>query len=191
MCGAEWNCVDYLDDDGDGLVDCDDMDCFRQVGCGSRTFTFTDTEADDLAGPEIEAFFLGVPVVDSDYLYFGVFGPGANTEICTERADFYRDSYLSLAVAGGTVVSGPWDKWVREEGGAWSGPDSTGYTNAFGFFCFGDYSWCPEQWLATEPAGVGPMALDPCELFDSMSCSDGTWVLTLRIGVDRLSACGF
>jgi hypothetical protein len=39
--------------------------------------------------------------------------------------------------------------------------------------------------------GVAPAEMDLCETFEVGECSDGTWELTIRFGVDRLSALGF
>ena len=117
--------------------------------------------------------------------------PGGEFEICTERADFYRDNYLALAAGGGSAMSGSWNKWYRSAGGAWMGPDTASYDNWFGLVCAVEYSWCAEVNLAGHVPGVDPAGAPSCEVFDGFSCSDGTWELTLRIGVDRLSACGF
>ena len=192
FCGGELVCDDGADDDADGLLDCADPDCFAAAGCGSTSVGFTDTAGDDAAATLLNSFFGKIAALPSDYL--GVFLTGGPTEvfaICAERADFYRDAYLALAPTDGTAVSGSWNKWTREGAAAWSPPVTTGQNNWFGDSCTGAWSWCPEAGLGGHTLGIAPGEPSICELFDDIECSDGTWGMTVRIGVDRLAACGF
>ena len=69
--------------------------------------------------------------------------------------------------------------------------ETMGFDNWFGDFCFGPYAWCVEAGLGSRTPGVAPAETGLCETFEFTECSDGTWELTIRFGVDRLSACGF
>jgi N-acetylneuraminic acid mutarotase len=193
VCGTEFACGDGVDDDGDGRIDCADLsDCYGAGACDSATFSFTDGPGDDLATQALKDFFAAVPEDASDYLQFSLAGPTlTDFEWCTARADFYGSSYLALAPTSGTVTSGAWDKWHRTQGGSWIGPDSAGYDNLFGDDCAGTYSWCSEAGLGGHIPGIAPAEPAVCEAFDDIDCSDGTWTLSIKVGVNRVAACGF
>ena len=193
VCGAELACGDGVDDDGDGRIDCADLsDCYGVGACDSAALTFTDGHGDDIATQALKDFFVAVPEDASDYLHFSLAGPTlTDFEWCAPRADFYGSSYLALAPTSGTVTSGAWDKWQRTQGGSWIGPDRAGYDNLFGDDCAGAFSWCSEVGLGGHIPGFAPAESGVCEAFDDIDCSDGTWTLSVRVGVNRTAACGF
>ena len=193
LCGAESICNDGVDNDSDGQTDCDDPDCFQDPACAPATFTFTDTLGDDIAPEALSDFLSGLTAAPADYILFSISGPDvADFKWCAERADFYRDSYLALAMTGGTVYSGSWNHWSLLEGGSWVGPDTTGYPNSFSADCMEGHAWCAEFGLADRYGAILPEQLGECETADfSVGCGTGDWVFTLRIGARRLSTCGF
>lgn len=137
-------------------------------------------------------FLTAVPEGPADSLHFRLSGPSlADFEWCAARADFYGGSYLAMAAAAGTATSGSWDKWHRIEGGGWVEPDVAGYDNLFGADCAGGYSWCSESGLGGHVPGVAPEEAGICEVFDGLTCGDGTWTIGITIGHDRLAARGF
>ena len=195
-CGSESLCTDGFDDDGDGLIDCDDPDCLADAACQPDVFTFTDTSADDIADTALFDFFNGITAGASDFLFFEIVEPTGSRALCTRQADFYRDNYLAFAPTGNSLSSGTWAKWFRlpATGGAWTF-DFTPNPNLFGAVCFVPYSWCPESgglaasfFMVVHPAHPAPN----CETVDALvGCSDGTWEFTLKVGPSRLAACGF
>ena len=193
LANPETICNDSTDNEGDGLTDCADPDCYASASCAAATFTFTDTAGDDIAAASLSSFFSSLTVAPTDYLFLSLTGPGIiDYSICTEHADFYRDQYLSLAVAGGSASSGSWNRWTLQEGGAWSAPNTGSYANAFGSACQEDHSWCPESGLAGRDLAILPEQTGECETLDfSVGCSPGSWQFTLKIGRDRPGTCGF
>ena len=192
ICGTENDCDNGIDDDGDGLTDCDDLpDCYRKGPCDAAILQYVDTTGDDVETDAMESYFSSFPVTPADYLGLSIEFPSRGSfATCVERADFYRDSYLALAASSGTVVSGAWRKWYRVDGGAWIGPTTDGFENWYGALCTGPYSWCSEYDLGGHVIGVDPGQLRICEGFDYITCEDGA-LLTLSVAPDRLSACGF
>jgi len=192
-CGVEFACGDGVDDDGDGRIDCADLaDCYGVGACDSATLSFTDGAGDDIGGQSLADFFAAVPEDASDYLRFSLSGPTlTDFEWCAARADFYGSSYAALAATTGTSTSGAWEKWHRTEGGIWIGPDTSAYENLFGDDCAGAYSWCSEAGLGAHLPGIAPAEPGVCEAFDNIDCGDGTWTLSIRVGVNRAAACGF
>jgi len=192
LCGVEWNCDDGVDDDGDGKVDCaDTVDCFRRAACPAAVYSFTDTAGDDAPAASLQQFLSGITVQSGEYLEVSVHGSGIDFDLCAARADFYSDAYLSLASTSGVLSSGSWQKWHRTGAGPWVGPVLDPFENWFGDDCAGPYSWCAEVGLGGRTPAVAPSEPGVCETFDDIDCGDGTWSFTLRIGVDRLAACGF
>jgi len=192
FCGREWVCDDGDDEDGDGLTDCADAaDCFRRAACPATSFTFTDTNGDDVATAGLQAFFASMSVVSGDYLRFSLHGAGIDFDLCAARADFYRDSYLSLAPVSGVASFGAWEKWTRSLPGPWSGPVLDAFENWFGDACAGAWSWCAEAGIAGRFPGLAPAETNACEAFENATCSNGTWTASVAIGIDRQSACGF
>ena len=193
LCGAELNCTDGVDNDGDEQTDCDDPDCFQDPACAPATFTFTDTLGDDIAPAALSDFFSSITAAPADYILFSISGPDVTDfKWCSERADFYRDNYLAMAVAGGTVYSGSWNRWSLLEGGSWVGPDTTGYPNSYSWECADSYSWCAEFGLAGRYGAILPEQTAECEAADfSIGCSTGSCVLTIQVGPNRLRTCGF
>ena len=193
LCPFEPDCSDGEDDDLDGSTDCDDVtDCYGQGACLSRTFSFVDTFADNIATTSVLEFLAPLPASPSDYLWFALERPAVgNIEFCLGRADFYREHYLALAATQGIVESGGWEKFHRAAPGGWVGPITGSHENWFGGDCAGSYSWCPEVGLGGHIPAVAPGEASYCEAFENIECSDGSWRLTIRIGVDRLTTCGF
>ena len=193
LCGAESSCTDGVDNDSDNQTDCDDPDCFQDPACAPATFTFTDTLGDDIAPAALYDFFSSITAAPADYILFSISGPDVTDfKWCAERADFYRDSYLAMAVSGGSVTSGTWNRWSYLEGEGWVGPDTTGYLNSYSLDCLESYSWCAEFGLADRYGAILPEQTAECETADLyISCGAGDWVFTLKIGAGRLSTCGF
>jgi hypothetical protein len=165
----------------------------RVGACDPGHFVLHDTLANDAAPDALAQFFSITPATTSDYLHFGIVGgslPGF--EWCAERADFYRDSYLELAATDGGANSGGWQVWFRRAGEAWTGPSVETHFNAYGDSCFGPYSWCSEILLDDRSLVANPADVGQCEANDLVyGCGDGTATLTITIGPDRVSACGF
>ena len=138
-------------------------------------------------------FFTAHPAVSSDFLLFSLAGPGVTDYLlCAQRADFYRDGYLSFADTGGTSLSGSWNRWTFQEGGSWSVPETASFENRFGINCVDERSWCPEDTLANRSVAVLPEQNSECESLDLYAgCSPGSWIVTVKIGHTRLATCGF
>ncbi len=119
--------------------------------------------------------------------------------LCTERADFYRDTYLTWAATAQTVPSGAWNKWYRGSvtGGAWSGPDSDPYLNLYGGHCWLSYAWCAEPSIGSISLTlmVNPGDAARYEASDLstgiLDCEVEDCQLTIRVGPTREDACGF
>jgi hypothetical protein len=199
ICGAESDCGNAADDDGDGLPDCADPDCSGTPACRVQTFAFADTIGNNIADNALAQFFTTATAGASDYIFFElVESPTRTTAWCSTNAGYYRSQYLSLAATFGTVTSGSWNKWRKAPatGNAWQGPDTTGHLNTFGDDCFGLYSWCSEQFSPEPKNCIFPNRTNDCEAYDlaTGACGasiGGTWQLTIRIAASRFAACGF
>jgi len=156
-------------------------------------FHLLDTAADDAPATALADFFASTPALPTDYIHVSSSGGGVQGyEWCAQRADFYRSGYLQFAATGGWAISEGWDIWYRHEGEAWTGPQPTFDESVFGDQCSGPYSWCPELELTERNIVVAPGDGAQCEAQDLPSgCGDGTWVLAVSIGADRMTACGF
>ena len=195
-CGGEGSCDDTLDGDGDGLVDCADrLDCFGVGGCTTATFTFTDTAADDIGVGALEAFFATVPTAHGDYIRLALTGGtgAAPFEWCSDRAVFQRTRYLTLAPWGGFAIdSGTPDAWHRTGSDPWIGPVADEFQNAYGIDCISSYAWCPQVGLGDRGIVIDPGHFGECEAWDFIyGCGGRVFTVTLTLGVDRASACGF
>jgi hypothetical protein len=193
LANPEANCSKSADDDGDGATDCGDPDCFQVSPCAPAVFSFTDTFSDDISPESITQFLTPLSVASTDYLLFSLAGPGiTDYYLCAQRADFYRTSYLDLATSGGLAYSGPWNRWILQEGGVWTGPDAGSYENHYGFDCLDGRSWCPEIGFAGRNVALLPEQPAECESLDFASgCGAGVWRVTVKIGHTRLGTCGF
>lgn len=193
LCGGEVSCTDAIDNDTDGRTDCEDPDCLNQLNCQAEAFSFLDSAGDDIGSASLLNFFTGVAADPGDYLFLSLEGPVAGSfSACLQRADFYRDSYIALGVAGGSASSGAWSKWYRSGTGTWEGPSTAAYDNSFGSSCAEDYAWCVEAMLGGRSLAVLPSQDTICETIDfGEGCGDGTWRFTMRLGPSRLAACGF
>ncbi len=198
ICGMEADCDNGLNDDGDAATDCADTDCAGTPACRAQTFAFTDTVGDDIANAALQTFFQGATAGASDYIFFQITGAGRTVAWCSVNAAFYRTQYLALAPTNGTVTSGSWQKWRKapSTSNAWVGPDTAGHVNTFGNDCFGDYSWCSEQWSPEPQNAIFPDRINDCEVYDMASGACGsstglTYTLSIKIAATRLVACGF
>jgi len=168
----------------------------RSVDCAAtaESFNFVDTALDDVPDTALYDFFVGTPATAADYILFQLVDGIYTHAWCSERADFYRDSYLAFAIDGDESESGTWSKWYRT-GGAWSGPHNTKWANQYGEVCNVAYSWCSEDHLV---AGM-TLAVDPAEASFSEAyesagigmCGGNDCTLTIRVGSNRAIACGF
>jgi len=197
-CGAESICNDALDNEGDGFTDCADTDCQADPACVPAVFTFVDTAGNDVATTALWSFFSGLTVSPSDYIFFEITGSSPSDGAwCAEQADFYVNSYVSLAGSeGDAVFSGSWNKWHRSEGSAWSAAVTTGYQNLYSESCagpaVGSYSWCSEELLGNLRLTAVPAHTTNCEArAGAATCGDGAWRLTIKISHSRFAACGF
>jgi len=163
----------------------------ERVGLCTTAYSFTDTAGDDVPASSLQQFLSGITVLSGDYLKLSLHGSGIDFDLCTARADFYRGAYLGLAPTAGVSSSGSWQKWHRTGAGPWVGPVLDPFENWFGDDCAGPFSWCAEVGLGGHTPGVAPPEIGVCEAFDDITCGDGSWTFTLRIGLDRLAACGF
>jgi hypothetical protein len=193
LCGAESACNDGVDNDGDLQTDCGDPDCFENAACKPATFTFLDTVGNDIAPNALLSFFSSFTPTPTDYIYFSVGGPAfADFAWCSERADFYRDAYLLMAVDSGYAYSGPWNRWSLSEGGSWTGPDAGVYENRYALDCVESHAWCAESGLGGREPVILPGQTNQCEAGDlTLGCGDGAVVFVLKVGPRRLSTCGF
>ena len=132
------------------------------------------------------------PLAPSDFILFEVeSSPGNVKSLCAQRADVYRDDYLSLAAGGAIRTSGSWNKWYRPAGGGWAGPVTENRQNYYGSSCSASYSWCAEWGLGSLFLWIDPAATTECEVSDeSGGCGSGGR-LTIRVGSSRLTTCGF
>jgi len=167
----------------------------RQGVCnGLFTFTFVDATGDSIAAGALTSFFSSMPApLPTDYIFFEIRQDNNVAQAwCAERADFYRNAYLSLAASNGTATSGSWSKWSRPVFSGWSGPDTAGYMNFFGSDCGSAGAWCSESGLGGLGLDIMPAETNTCEALDeAYGCGNGVWRLTIRVGVDRAAACGF
>src|SRR5690606_22911369 len=155
---------------------------------------------DDIPGDALVTFFGSLDIDESWFLFVEIVGTGAETPgaLCTERADFYVDSYLDAVGTGGIVTSGSWNKHVRPAGGAWSSAITASHENWYGVDCGdADLDWCIEVGISNgsetfNNAFVPNQTLDATsELYSDVGSQGRDWVFTLRIGPDRQRACGF
>jgi hypothetical protein len=158
------------------------------VGC-HPSFSFFDGAGDDVPPDALEAFFLSLPLEPTDFIRFSLEQGGVEMQWCAERADLYRDAYLEMSRGYGTMFSNGWLKWYRSGSEGWSDPISTPYPNHFGSACYLPYSWCGELGLNQKGLGVSPASPGLCEAFELGTGCGGQ--LTITIGHDRLTACGF
>ena len=195
ICGQEANCGNGLDDDGDGPLDCADADCSATAPCRMSTFAFTDTASDNITDTALLSFFQTNPAAATDYIFFQLVETGGRTVAwCSLNAAFYRSNYINLAPTSGSLTSGSWNKWRKAPitGNAWQGPDTTGHLNTFGNECFGDYTWCSEQFPTEPQNAIFPNRTNDCESYDlATGLCGGGWQVTIRIAPTRLLACGF
>jgi hypothetical protein len=192
LCGIEWDCTDLLDDDGDGVSDCLDPDCYGKAGCTTAEYYEFDTFGDDIGAQDLETWLRQIALRPTDHLLFFVGEVGLLFFVsCAERADFYVGRYLALAPTGGEALSGSWQKWHKLDFAEWIGPITDGFPNRFGSNCAGPYSWCHDAGLGGHGPGVAPSEEGICEVFDDTTCGDGNTSVWIVVGTDRRSACGF
>ena len=168
----------------------------RSAVCATpvREFTFVDTLGDDVIDTALSEFLAASPGAPTDYFFLEVTGSGAGRAWCSQRGDFFHDTYLALAPTAGSVMSGSWIRWTRNTSGQWSGITTTASPNFYGDDCFGPWSWCSEYGLNGLHLLVNPADTSGCEIIDESApsyCSPGTWQLRIRIAQDRAAACGF
>ncbi len=168
----------------------------RASVCSSqmREFSFVDTPADDVTDTAMAAFLNASPGSPTDYFFFEVTGSGTGRAWCSQRSDFFRDTYLALASTAGSVTSGSWMRWTRDTAGQWSGVTTSGSPNYYGEECFAPWSWCSEYGLNGLHLLVNPADASGCEIVDESApsyCSPGTWRLRIRVGESRQAVCGF
>ena len=142
-------------------------------------------------------FFAGLgPVSSSQYIMFEVnaFGSGGGAW-CSDNADFYVNNYLSFSSNLASLISGNWTKYWRSNFESWSGPDTAAYWNYFGANCDSSaYSWCSEWGIGGLYLGLMPGQFSSSSSYESYSngVSGGQgWVVSVAVGADRLSTCGF
>jgi hypothetical protein len=178
----------------------------RSLSCTDEdhALVFRDTAQDNLPADSLLDLFSGIPANSNDHIFIEIRSPyygSPDFQIarCMERADWYIETYVNNAVGNHTVFSEGWSKWWIPfgAGGQWSGPDNSPLANDYGFNCFEDFSWCVEPELAAvlgqDFPAVRPGDSQGCESYESLffGCGDSFWQMTIKVGRDRLSACGF
>ena len=163
-----------------------------------QTFTFTDTTSDDIEDEALLTFFQALGTVPSSYFLFfevddGVSSASSDGAWCAERADWYVDNYVNLAVVGQSLPSGSWQKWTRNIDGPWSSPSTQSRTNYFGRGCGGsNYDWCSEWGLNGKLLAIMPaQTASRGESFSSSWSNGGGWEVTIQVGSTRQATCGF
>jgi hypothetical protein len=156
--------------------------------------TYVDGGGDDIADNSLKTFFESISVSPNDHIMFEVSGASSgNGAWCAERADWYKSQYLAFAPSSGLAMSGPWQKWSRSEGGAWSSPITQGFKNSYGSECLpgSTLAWCSEWDLGERFLAVMPANTGGDESY-ALGFSNGrNWKVTVRIAPDRRTACGF
>ena len=196
VCAVEVDCDDGIDNDGDGHADCADPACFGHDGCRWVELDLADLAGDGIPTTAIETFFSKLTAIPTDHIKFWVHEDGLpNFMWCSERADFYREQYLGLAVTAGVAVSGAWSRWHREFPPnyfdvPWQGPFTSGNENWYGDDCVGPYSWCSEVGLGGRIPGVAPAETGICEVFENLTCGGPASRITISVGDNFAWACG-
>ncbi|WP_437334107.1 Ig-like domain-containing protein [Sorangium sp. So ce394] len=191
-CGGA-TCSDGIQNQGETGVDCGGP-C---APCGGvSVYSFVDTPADDVGIKSLYDFFSSLgSVSSSQYILFEIVTNEGATAWCSENAAFYVDTYVAQTYeGGGGFQSGPWNKYWRVAGGPWSGPDTGQYWNFYAASCDeSPYSWCAEWDLGGYRWAVMPHhTVTNGESYFDWSYSNGeNWVVTIAVGDDRLSTCGF
>jgi len=192
------HCSDGVQDLDESSPDCGGLDCRICF----ESFTYTDGAGDDVAANAVWNFLNGLSTNASDYIFFEILthgiGSGSGGAWCASNAMAYRNAYVSMAPTSGSLYTNNGQpqnastQWSRPEGGSWSGPDNGSYANYIGTNCDGEaYSWCSEwglggRFLATMPEQTGGN-----ELYAWNWDGGYGWTFTLKVGVDRVSTCGF
>jgi PKD domain len=183
-------CTDGTQNGGETGVDCGGP-CIPCGGGGAAVIAYIDTPGDDVSSTVLFDFFTNLgPVNPSQYIMFQVDdAQGGGGAWCSDNADFYVNNYLIFGATGAFVNSGSWAKYARPLGGSWSGPDTTQYTNYFGVNCDGNpYAWCSEWGVGNQFLGLTPASPTNGEVVFSNGLG---WSVTVAVGPDRLSTCGF
>ncbi|AGP41074.1 hypothetical protein [Sorangium cellulosum] len=184
---------DGIQNQGETGVDCGGP-C---APCGGvSVYSFVDTPADDVGIKSLYDFFSSLgSVSSSQHILFEIVTNEGATAWCSENAAFYVDTYVAQAnEGGGSFQSGPWNKYWRVADGPWSGPDTGQYWNYYAASCDeSPYSWCAEWDLGGYRWAVMPHhTVTNGESYFDWSYSNGeNWVVTIAVGDDRLSTCGF
>ncbi|WP_437966619.1 Ig-like domain-containing protein [Sorangium sp. So ce260] len=173
--------------------------------CGTggvvSVFSFVDTPADDVSTKAIHDWFSSLgPVSSSHHILFQIATNEGVSALCAENAAYYVETYITQTnIGGGGIPSGTWAKYWRARGGPWVGPDTAPYSNNYAASCDeSPYSWCAEWSMGDMRIAVMPFHTE--ENFhtegngesyaDGWSNGEG-WEVTLAVGEDRLSTCGF
>ncbi|XXX75581.1 Ig-like domain-containing protein [Sorangium sp. So ce134] len=191
--GGGATCDDGIQNQGETGVDCGGP-C---APCGGvSVFSFVDTPADDVDAKSLYDFFSSLGTVSSSqYILFEIATNAGTSAWCSENAAFYVDTYIAQTnEGGGGFQSGPWNKYWRVLDGPWSGPDTAPYWNYYAASCDeSPYAWCAEWDLGGNRFAVMPYhTVTNGESYLDWSYSNGEgWVVTIAVGDDRLSTCGF
>jgi cysteine-rich repeat protein len=189
---------------GDGFIqegeeECDDGNDMEDDGCKpdciaeSMTWTFTDTNADDVTSDSLKLFFDSIPnPTANDYLFVEVQGAQQQGAYCLLNASWYISNYQQYWQGSGSYLSGNHNKWYRagDQNQAWQGPVQTGQYNYYNNSCYQMNSWCVEWNLGARLFAPRPGNNAAQEVYAS-GYSNGNWVVTIRWAKTRIAACGF
>lgn len=198
--GAPPTCTCNLGFTGDGVTcTASSSSCATASG-----FCYADTPDDDVAGEALRIYFTSLGTVSpTDFIYFDITtrGVGATGGAwCSERADWYVNSYLTHTAPGAPPhyepSPGGHRRYSRVEGQAWSAPETNSYYNYFGAYCDGSpFSWCSEWGIGGFYLGTMPAQT---QYWGESYVGNGTywsygqgWSVTIRVASTRAAACGF
>ena len=164
------------------------------------TSSFVDTPADYVASDSLLTFFENLPeLCETDYMFFQILGdPGEEGAWCSERGDWYVDTYIEQYGNSPTLNTELFFTWFREgtEDQPWEEGIYIQHQNHYGGGCGTPGAWCSNWGLGGLFLGVIPQDFDQIETgaelrLSSSFISGDPWELTLRWGRSREAACGF
>lgn len=157
---------------------------------------------DDMHEQELRDFFSSFPTPQStDWMLFEITSPDVHRQgaWCSTRADWYVQNYLEHAHDddGHLAISGDWAKYFRNyDAAAWEDARWRQLVNLWGRACSRKTpagAWCAEWLIGNgeyETLTVAPDRDARSELWNWGNLRNGG-TLTIRVGPDRTSTCGF
>ncbi|WP_437576205.1 Ig-like domain-containing protein [Sorangium sp. So ce887] len=171
------------------------------TGGGVSVFSFVDTPADDVSTTSIHDWFSSLGAVSSSHhILFQIATNEGTSALCAENAAYYVENYITRTdIGGGGIPSGSWAKYWRVLDGPWVGPDTGSYSNNYAASCDeSPYSWCAEWYMGDLRIAVMPFHTEDNfhtegngESYANGWSNGEGWEVTLAVGEDRLTTCGF